>query len=513
VEAAGAFAPGDVDPHEKAAALEVQRQARGILGEALRLSEATLSRIDTLLRGLSSLPGRKLCLLVSDGFLVGMGTSDEQSRQLRRVIDAATRSRAVIYSLDSRGLATTGADAGVVGTGAPRGLQERVAGQAEKEFREVLQGLANDTGGFLVRATNELPGGLRRMLEDNDAYYLMAYEPSNVKRDGRFRRIDVRLPGHADFVVRARKGYLAPDDRSRASRSDQTAATSPTAGVAAPGALAETEIWAALSAPLPSNGIPVRLTADYLALPPAGPQAIVQALVDVAGLRWQSIEGRHRATVELVGGVYDATGAPVGLPFGRRFDLDLTPAQYDRAMETGLQYRQRSLLEPGRYEVRLIVREPALTPLGGTAQWVEIPDLGNGKLTLSGVFLSVSAGTPGSPAPDTAEGSETLHDAQVRRRFKRSEGVYFQLYVYNVLVDEKGASDVVLQAQIRSGAKLVAASKPQPVTFQQMDGVPLPQSNGMSLEGLAPGSYELRIVVVDRKANATAFRNIDFTVE
>ena len=35
----------------------------------------------------------------------------------------------------------------------------------------------------------------------------------------------------------------------------------------------------------------------------------------------------------------------------------------------------------------------------------------------------------------------------------------------------------------------------------------------MSLESLAPGAYELRVVVVDRKADATAFRSVDFTVE
>ena len=107
------------------------------------------------------------------------------------------------------------------------------------------------------------------------------------------------------------------------------------------------------------------------------------------------------------------------------------------------------------------------------------------------------------PRPD--EGAETLRDAQVLRRFKQSDSLYFQLYVYNALPDEKGATDVVLQAQIRSGANPIAASKPQAVTFQQKDGLPLPQSNGMSLESLAPGSYELRVVVVDRKANATAF--------
>ncbi len=510
-EATGGFVAGDVDPQERAAALEVQRQARGFLGEALRVSVITLARVDAALRALSSLPGRKLCLLVSGGFLVGTGTSEEQTRRLRQVIDAATRSTAAIYSLDAHGLATTGVDAGVVGTGASPGLQERVAGQAEKELREVLQVLADDTGGFLVRRTGDLAGGLRRILEDNDAYYLLAYEPSQSKRDGRFRKLDVRLPGHPELSVRTRKGYLAPDDR--ASGSDPAGTTAPPAGVAAPAALDEAEARAALSAPLPPHGTPVRLTADYLDLPPAGPQAIVEAHVEVAGLPWRVVEGRHRVAVELVGGVYDTAGSPVGPPFGTRFDLDLAPDEYGRALQAGLRYRQRSVLEPGQYEARLIVREPGLAPLGGAAQQVEIPDLGRGKLTLSGVFLSVSAEAAGSPAPGGAEATETLHDAQVLRSFKRSEGVNFQLYVYNVQADEKGASDVVLQAQVRSGTRLVAASKPQTVTFQQKDGVPLPQSNSISLEGLAPGRYELRVVVVDRKANATAFRDIDLEVE
>jgi hypothetical protein len=35
----------------------------------------------------------------------------------------------------------------------------------------------------------------------------------------------------------------------------------------------------------------------------------------------------------------------------------------------------------------------------------------------------------------------------------------------------------------------------------------------MPLEGLAAGPYELRVVVVDRKANATIFRKVDFTVD
>lgn len=507
-------APGvDAEAKERVAAREAERQARAILAEALRFSAATLGVIDDVLRSLSPLPGRKLCLLVSDGFLVGTRTSEERTRDLQRIVDTATRSGAVVYALDSHGLVSTGGDASVGGTGVSPGLQAQVERRTEQLLRETLKAVADDTGGFLVRGTNDLAAGLRRMLEDNETYYLMAYEPSNTKRDGRFRRIQVRLPRHPGFTLRTRKGYFAPDDRRRARKPDQPAGAGPLASVIAPGPLDDAEARAVLNAPIPANGIPVRLTTDYLDLPPAGPQAVVRAHVDLAGLRWQEVQGRQQAALELVGGVYDAGGNPVGSPFGRRAELDLTPAEYKRATKTGLQYQQLVPLGPGRFQVRLVARELKLAQLGGAAQWVEIPDLGEKTLAMSGVFLSSSAPTTAGAPADGAVGTETVRDVHTLRRFKRSESLYFQLYVYNPLVDEKGASDVVLQAQIWSAGKVIAASKPQPATLRQKDGVPLPETNGMSLEGLTPGSYELRVVVVDRKANATTFRRVDFSVE
>jgi VWFA-related protein len=510
VEAAGGFNPASIiDAKDRAAAQEVRRQARAILNEALRFSEITLTQLDDVLRSLASLPGRKICLLVSDGFLVGMGTSDEQTRHLRAVIDAATRSGAVVYALDAHGLTTTGGDSSAAGAPAPPGLRERVERLSAQEFRETLSVVANDTGGFLVRGTNELATGLRRMLEDNDVYYLMAYEPTNTKHDGKFRKIQVRLRQRPGLVVRTRVGYLAPDDRRR-KPPVRTAALRPTPGAAAPYTLDEAEARAALASPIPPSGAPVRLVADYLDLPPAGSQVIVGAQVDLGGVTWREEEGRRRADLELVGGVYDANGGPVGPPFGRRFPLDLTPAEQKKVLKTGLQYQNRLVLGPGRFEIRLIAREPGAAPLGKAVQPVEVPDLRAGKLTLSGVFLSTSESAAGPPGSGD---TEALRDVQTFRRFKAKDNVYFQLYVYNVLGGSEGASDVVLQAQILSGGKPIAASKPQPITLQTKDGVPLPQSSGMGLEGLTPGPYALRIVVVDRKANVTVHRDVDFTVE
>lgn len=53
----------------------------------------------------------------------------------------------------------------------------------------------------------------------------------------------------------------------------------------------------------------------------------------------------------------------------------------------------------------------------------------------------------------------------------------------------------------------------QPVRFQHKDAVPVPETNVMALEGLAAGAYDLRVVVQDRKAGATTFRRVPFTID
>lgn len=504
-------APLGMEDRERAAEADVQRQARAVLAESLRFSAATLGTLADVLRSLAPRPGRKLCLLVSDGLLVGTGTPEDLREDLRRIIDVSMRSGSVVYALHSSGLATPIADAGVAASNVPPGLQSQVERRGEQLVRDTLETLAEDTGGFVVRGTNDLANGLRRMLDDNEVYYLMAYEPTNTRRDGRFRRIEVRLPKRAGLKVRTRKGYLAPDDRRPTGTLAAAAAPRPASPELDPAGrpLDEAEARALLTG-LPDGGLPVRLTADWFELPPAGARAVVRAHLDLSRVFWQEVQGRVQAVIEIVGGVYDAAGKPVGAAFGKRAALDLTPGEQERVVRSGLQYQELLPLAPGRYEVRLVAHERGADVMGGAAQWVEIPDLSGGALAVSSMFLSSSAPATGESA---AAAGGALRDAQTLRRFKAGQSLYFQLYVYNAARDDRRAADVVLQAQIRSQGALIAASRPQPAALQQKDGVPLPETNGMPLEGLSAGPYELRVVVVDRKANATVSRSVDFTVE
>jgi VWFA-related protein len=501
----GGVGLGSSSSEDRIGAVELQQQARIALAEALSFSVATLNRIEDVVRGLSPLPGRKICLLVSDGFLLGAGTSEERTRELRRVVDAATRSGTVVYALDAKGLASAVDDLAAAGAAGPPSPQIGVATRGEALLRDTLATVAGDTGGFLVRGTSDLEAGLRRVLAENEAYYGMAYEPSNKKRDGAFRKIELKIPGHRDYVVRTRRGYLAPDDRRRARRPEAAAE------VALPRPLDETEARAILGSPVPEGGVPVQLIADYLELPPNGPQAVVRAYVDVGRLAWQEAEGRRRAALELIGGLYDAQGNPTGDIFGTRRVLDVARADSQRVEAAGFQFEHRLPLGPGRYQVRVAARGAQDASLGGAQQWLEIPDLSDKKLAVSSVFLSAAAPTQGGLG--VPAGGDTMRDVHTRRRFKPGDGLYFQFYVYNARVDDSGASDVVLQAQIWSGKKALAASKPKPAALETKNGTPLPETNGMSLDGIAAGLYELRVVVVDRKANATVSRSVDFSVE
>jgi VWFA-related protein len=72
----------------------------------------------------------------------------------------------------------------------------------------VLGRLAKDTGGFLLENTNDLSAGVARMQQERTTYYLLAYQPTNAKLDGKFRKISVKVK-RPKTTVRARPGYVA----------------------------------------------------------------------------------------------------------------------------------------------------------------------------------------------------------------------------------------------------------------------------------------------------------------
>ena len=157
-----------------------------------------------------------MIFLVSDGFLTGVGHGTSTTYDIRRIADAATRSGVVIYSLDTRGLHATPpiapAWSPARATGGNSGLVDAMQRRGIAANSDSMNALAADTGGFLVENSNDLRGGLKEILDDTEVYYVLAYEPTERKSDGSFRKIEVKLPEASGVRVRTRSGYFAPAD-------------------------------------------------------------------------------------------------------------------------------------------------------------------------------------------------------------------------------------------------------------------------------------------------------------
>ena len=125
---------------------------------------------------------------------------DVQS-ELQRVFEEANRSNTAIYAVDPRGLSTGEFD-----------IQDNVAGRASqdalRQTQNTLQVLAGETDGRAIINRNDLAAGMKQIVRDSSAYYLLGYNSTQSRSDGKFHPIKVRVrrPG---VQVRARKGYWA----------------------------------------------------------------------------------------------------------------------------------------------------------------------------------------------------------------------------------------------------------------------------------------------------------------
>jgi VWFA-related protein len=505
--------PADpTQPEGKAAQTRAEGRARVLARQIVSVSNQVtglaLSSLERLVRGLLPLRGRKVVALFSSGFF--LGPERQSSRRDRQAIaDAAARSGVVLYTIDARGLVATPAigDARVGGsydiTSNPGG-RERIEMRALEAARDGLNALALDTGGLAFFNRNDLEGSLKRVLEDSATYYRLGFEPQISPRDGRFHKIEVRVRGRSGLRVRTPSGYFV--------RASAPAATGKPA--ASPEEEASRLLRAALDSSYPLRALPVDLTADFVGTN-AGDVVVATACLDASRLQFEPTgEGHEAAAFDLVGVMVDEEGNAVS-QFSDRVDLRLTPESKERALRNGLTYRKTLAVRPGLLQARVAVRADRSGLLGSASQWVEVPDRTGPGLSLSSVLL-LAEGEDATPAPPTARGSVTFDRPrlpEVSRRFPRGGHLDYLLMVYDR--GKPGAAspvDVVVERQLLSGSTIVTRSVPSPVIAEDPTGLPV-VSGRLRLDALAPGDYELRLVVSNRVTSATATRSLRFTVE
>jgi VWFA-related protein len=480
--------PGEaVDPADvQSWRSQTQSLASHVYAEASRRNEQALGIVERSLDALAGTRGRKSLVLVSGGIV-----QDSRLDVFRRVVSASRRANAAIYSLDARGLeaAATGLQADV---NEPMRLQDLSAGAGLGEIREASEGsegLALDTGGFVIRNQNDLGAGLARVERDSRSYYLLGYAPTNRTADGRFRKISVKV-AREGATVRARRGYYAPRTGDEKPREGRDAA-----------------IQRALDAPFDLPDVPLRAIAQVFGKgKEQGLEVLLTVEVDVRGLAFA--EGKTaRDTIEaLILVARRDTGEQTR--FDQQFELSLRPETRARYERSWFPITREVDLLPGPYQAKIVARDRNSGRVGSLTSDFEVPEPTG--LRLSSLVLSDRLR---EEAGDGARDGARAPELTARRTFTAAGLLHCRFEVYGAASDRSTGRPLVTAGfSIRRSDGRVLTALPETPLVPGPDGA-LARSVGTSIAGAPPGRYEAIVVVTDAVAGQAAVGREAFVIE
>ncbi len=463
----------------------------------------TLGAIQYVVRGMRSLPGRKSVILLSDGIPIRLH-GDYFSRvldALRRLIDDANRSSVVIYAVDARGLMTTGATAeDDTSELFPGQVIEQL--QARRDYLLDSQAgmayLAEETGGYFIKNTNDLSGGVGNILGDLSAYYLIGFKPPPetfraLAGHAAFHKIKVKLnvPG---LRIRYRKGFLGiPDEESPPVYKTR-----------------DEQMLAALSTPFSTGAVRLRLTPLFRNDAQSGSIVSYLLHIDARDLTFvDAEEGMKKTVVEILALTFGDNGA-VADSKGKVHTVRMKPAQAVKALKDGILYTlDVPVKKPGAYQLRIAVRDQASERVGSASQFIDVPDVTKGWVALSGILLQ---------APGTPQAGDDAGSNPVVRKFLAGSELHYGYQIYDARLDKRThAPQVETHIEIFHDGKSVYSQKPITVgAVAQPDLARLAVGGKLQLGAmLDPGDYILQATATDHLAKekyATATQWIDFEV-
>jgi hypothetical protein len=349
-----------------------------------------------------------------------------------------------------------------------RSLEPRAAADRARQSREFLQTTAENTGGRAIVATDAIEQRLDEMFEEDGSYYLVGYQSSNSRADGKFRKVGVSVsqPG---ATARSRSGYVSPRPGSLATSDSGRTAGANELGLSGLG-----------------NPIGVSLRAASAAVALAEPGTSRDGLAAFTlSVRYPASAGTIEETLTITRNVYDA-GDSAGTPVQEKLPLTLEPAGID-GQRRELYYAVR--LAPGRHQVRFEVHSAAIDRAASVIAEVEVPDFSRARLALSGIVLASTAA--GAELPAALRGTVPIVPTAERDFAASTSPVAF------VRVFQTGAeapSVVTVKAEILDGRDRSVFETTETLPLDAFDAsqtaafeVPL------NLAGLERGPYMLSI--------------------
>jgi VWFA-related protein len=291
-------------------------------------SQLSLRSLGDAVRRISVMPGQRIVILVSPGFL---GTPIYRlDYDSTNVIDRALQYQVTISALDARGLYTLGD----VSNPAP---PSQDAAQEALARSEVMAAVAEGTGGTFFQNSNDFDEGFRRLASAPEYSYVLEFSPQNLKLDGRFHSLKVTLKTPEKLTLQARRGYFAPSHADPVQEAKQ-------------------EIEDALFSQEEMHGLPVNVNTQFFKPSDAEAKLTVLAHVDVRPLHFRRADGRNNSNLTIVSGVFDRNGNFL-MGTEKTLEMHLRDATLANKLGSGLDVRSNFDVKPGKYLVRLVVRD------------------------------------------------------------------------------------------------------------------------------------------------------------
>jgi VWFA-related protein len=368
--------------------------------------------------------------------------------------------------------------------------------------QQVMQMLADGTGGFAIYNTNDLLGGLQRIAAEMNQFYVLGYVPRE-SAEGSCHTLKVKL-NQGGMEVRSRSGYcnvrpVNPLDGKPIEKQMEAQASGSTAGT----------IHATMQAP-------------YFYSAPNVARVDLSMEIPGDALVFNKDKGKYHANVNILGIAYKPDGS-VGARFSDKLDMEMEKDQWKEFTKGPYRYQNQFDAAPGTYKLSVV-----LSSGGEGFAKMEIPlqidSYDGNKFTLGGVVLSTNA-QPVDQIPTEVDAS-LLEDRKplivrgmqitpaASYQFKKTDWITLYSEVYEPLLKTE-PTKVLTAYRIfdKTTNKQVFFTGGVPMdSFIEKGNPVVPFALKVETKDLAPGSYRLVLLAVDGKNAQAPQRPVEFTL-
>ena len=437
----------------------------------------------------------KKSLLYFSGGISRDGIENEAS--LRAAINAAVRANLAVYSVDTRGLQAISA-LGDASTGSLRGQGGYNGGglmnnmNANFATQEVMATLSSDTGGKAFFDSNDFAPAFAQVQRDTSAYYAIGFHSSNPARDGKYRKLSIKInrPG---IKLEYRPGYYAPADFAHSGKEDR-----------------ERDLEEQLSSDLPATDVAVYLDAMYFRLDENRFYVPVSLIIPGSQIPFVKGGDKDKATLDIIGTVIDDVKRPIGRA---RETVKLNLDQSQQARQKNIQYTTSFNLPPGKYHLKFVVRENQTGRMGSFEADITLPEMKKAPLKMSSIVLASARQPSKQQSPLVRNGEEYVPN--ISHVFRQDQHLFLLYEIYAPAREKavegqpkgtKTGINLLSSLELIQGSTKVYETpvvKATAINVEGRDAVSIELD--VPLAGLKPGPYICQLNVIDDAGGSFAF--------